>query len=79
LYKQGVPKWNYSTPATKRKDGKMGLHEIKKLLHNKKKIVSKLKRPPTKLEKNLRWLYIRQRTNNKDIQGAPKIKLPQNQ
>jgi hypothetical protein len=51
LYKQGVPKWNYSTPATKRKDGKMGLHEIKKLLHNKKKIVSKLKRPPTKLEK----------------------------
>jgi hypothetical protein len=29
----------------------MGLHEIKKLPHNKKKSVSKLKRPPTVWEK----------------------------
>jgi hypothetical protein len=34
-----------------RKDGQMGLHKIKKLLHNKKKMVSKLKRPPTEWEK----------------------------
>jgi predicted acetyltransferase len=32
----------------------MGLHEIKKLLHNNnKKMVSKLKRPPTEWEKIL--------------------------
>jgi hypothetical protein len=29
----------------------MGLHKIKNLLHNKKKMVSKLKRPPTEWEK----------------------------
>jgi hypothetical protein len=29
----------------------MGLHIINKLLHNKKKMVSKLKRPPTEWEK----------------------------
>jgi hypothetical protein len=29
----------------------MGLTEIKKLLHNNKKMVSKLKRPPTEWEK----------------------------
>jgi hypothetical protein len=29
----------------------MGLHEIKKLLHNNKKMISKLKRPPTEWEK----------------------------
>jgi hypothetical protein len=34
-----------------RKDGQMGLHKIKKLLHNNKKMVSKLKRPPTEWEK----------------------------
>jgi hypothetical protein len=39
------------TPATKRKDGQMELHEIKKLLHNKKKWSLKLKRPPTEWEK----------------------------
>jgi hypothetical protein len=36
-YKQGVPQHNSSSPATKRKDGQMGLHEVKKLQHNKKK------------------------------------------
>jgi hypothetical protein len=30
----------------------MGLHEIKKLLHNKRKGLSKLKRLPAKWEKN---------------------------
>jgi hypothetical protein len=34
----------------KRKDGQMGLKKVKKLLHNKK-MVSKLKRPPTEWEK----------------------------
>jgi hypothetical protein len=38
------------TPAAKRKDGQMGLHKIKKLLH-KKKMVSKLKRLSTEWEK----------------------------
>jgi hypothetical protein len=36
------------TPAAK--NGQMGLHKIKKLLHNKR-MVSKLKRPPTEWEK----------------------------
>jgi hypothetical protein len=35
-YRQGVHQQNSSSPATKRKDGQMGLHEIKKLLHNKR-------------------------------------------
>jgi hypothetical protein len=29
-------KWPSSSPATKRKDVQMGLHEIEKLLHNKR-------------------------------------------
>jgi hypothetical protein len=29
----------------------MGLHEIKKVLHDNKKMVSKLKRPPIECEK----------------------------
>jgi hypothetical protein len=37
-------------PATKRNNGQMELHKIKKLLQNKK-MVSKLKRPPTNWEK----------------------------
>jgi hypothetical protein len=48
-YRQGLPQYNSSSPATKRKDGQMGLPEIKRLLHNK--MVSKLKRPPTEWEK----------------------------
>jgi hypothetical protein len=28
--------WETKRPATKRKDGQMGLHKIKKLLHNKR-------------------------------------------
>jgi hypothetical protein len=35
-YSQGLPQQNSSTSATKRKDGQMELHEIKKLLHNKR-------------------------------------------
>jgi hypothetical protein len=39
-----------------------------------KDMVSKLKRPPTDWE-----LYIRQRTDNQNIQGIQKTKLSQNQ
>jgi hypothetical protein len=53
----------------------MGLHEIKKLLHNKE-MVSKLRRPPIEWGKIFAWLYIRQRTDNQNIQGAQKTKLP---
>jgi hypothetical protein len=35
-YMQGLPQQNSSSPATKRKDGQMGLHEIKMILHNKR-------------------------------------------
>jgi hypothetical protein len=52
----------------------MELHKIKKLLH-KKRMVSKLRRTSTEWEK----IYIRQRTDNQNIQGAQKTKLPQNQ
>jgi hypothetical protein len=44
-----------------------------------KEMVSKLKRPPPEWEKNLCQLYIRQGTENQNIQGAQKTKLPQNQ
>jgi hypothetical protein len=43
-----------------------------------KEMVSKLKRPPIELE-NICLLYIRQRTDNQNIQGAQKTKLPPNQ
>jgi hypothetical protein len=43
-----------------------------------KEMVSKLKRLPTEWEKNLCQLYIRQGTNNQNIQGAQKTKLPKN-
>jgi hypothetical protein len=52
----------------------MALHEIKKLLHNKE-MVSKLNR----VGENIRWLYIRQKTDNQNIQGTQKTKLSQNQ
>jgi hypothetical protein len=42
-------------------------------------MVCKLKRLPTKWEKNLCQLYIRRGTDNKDIQGAQKTKLLKNQ
>jgi hypothetical protein len=35
-YRQGFPQYNASSPAMKRKDGQMGLHKIKNLLHNKR-------------------------------------------
>jgi hypothetical protein len=41
---------NSSCSATKRKDGQMGLHEIKKLC-TPKEMVSKFKRSPTEWEK----------------------------
>jgi hypothetical protein len=34
-YRQGLPQQNSSSSATKRKDEQMGLHKIKKFLHNK--------------------------------------------
>jgi hypothetical protein len=47
---QGLPQKNSSSPATKRKHGHMGLHEIKRFC-TAKEMVSKLKRPPTEWEK----------------------------
>jgi hypothetical protein len=44
-----------------------------------KEIVSELKRPPTEWEKIFAKLYIRQGTYKQNIQGAQKLKLPQNQ
>jgi hypothetical protein len=35
-YRQGLPQYNPSSPATKKKDGQTELHKIKKLLHNKR-------------------------------------------
>jgi hypothetical protein len=35
-YRQGLPQLNPSSPATKRKNGQMGLHKIKKFLHKKR-------------------------------------------
>jgi hypothetical protein len=47
-----------------------------KSFYTTKEMVSKLKRPPTEWEKNLCQLHIRQRTDNQNIQGAQKTKLP---
>jgi hypothetical protein len=41
-----------------------------------KETVSKLKRP-SRVEENICWLYLTQRTDNQNIQGAQKTKLPQ--
>jgi hypothetical protein len=35
-YRQRLPQKNSSSPAAKRKDAQMELHEIKNLLHNKR-------------------------------------------
>jgi hypothetical protein len=35
-YRQGLPQWNPSSSATKRKDGQVVLHKTKNLLHNKR-------------------------------------------
>jgi hypothetical protein len=43
-----------------------------------KEMVSKLKRPPT-VGENICQLYIRQRTDNQNIQGAQRTKLSPNQ
>jgi hypothetical protein len=71
----------------------MGLHKIKRLLHNKE-MASKLKRPHTEWEKifasytsdkrlitreNICQLYIRKRAHNQNIQGTKQTKLSQNQ
>jgi hypothetical protein len=56
----------------------LGLHEIKNF-YTTEKMVYKLKRPPTQWEKNLYQLYIRQGTDNQNIQGVQETKLPKNQ
>jgi hypothetical protein len=35
-YRKRLPHQKHGSPATKRKNGQMGLHKIKKLLHNKR-------------------------------------------
>jgi hypothetical protein len=47
-----------------------------KIFSKTKEMVSKLKRPPTEWEKIFCWLLIRQRTDNQNMQGAQKPKLP---
>jgi hypothetical protein len=49
----------------------MGLHKIKNSCITKE-MVSKLKRPP-RVGENIFQLYIRQRTDNQNIQGAQKL------
>jgi hypothetical protein len=45
-----------------------------------KEMVSKLKRTPTEWKKIFAsYIYIRQKTDNQNIQGAQKTKLSQNQ
>jgi hypothetical protein len=56
-----------------RKYWQMGLHDNKKLLHGKGN--SKLKRQPTKWEKNLSQLCIWWGINNQNIQGVQKTNL----
>jgi hypothetical protein len=56
----------------------MGLHEIIKLLHGKRKGL-KTEETTHRVGENIHWLYIRQRTDNQNIKGAQKTKLPQNQ
>jgi hypothetical protein len=51
----------------------MGLHEIKKICTTRE-MVCKLKRPPTAWRK-----YIRQKTDNQNIQGAQKTNPLKNQ
>jgi hypothetical protein len=55
----------------------MGLHEIKKLLHNKRDDLY-TEDTTHRMEENIHWLYIRQRTDNENIEGAQKTKLPKN-
>jgi hypothetical protein len=50
-----------------------------KRFYASKEIVSKLKRLPTECKKILCQLYMRQGTDNEDIQGAEKTKLLKNQ
>jgi hypothetical protein len=56
----------------------MGLNKIKKLLHNKR---NGLKTVETthRMGENICQIYIRQRTDNQNIQGTSKTKLFQNQ
>jgi hypothetical protein len=44
-YRQGLPQYNPSSPATKRKDGQMGLHKLKSFCTTKE-MVSKLRDNP---------------------------------
>jgi hypothetical protein len=69
---------NSSSPATKTKDGQMGLHEVRKLLHNKRNGF-KIEDITHRVGENICWLYIRQKTDNQNIQGTQKTKLPTNQ
>jgi hypothetical protein len=56
----------------------MGLHEIKKLLHNQRNGFL-IEEANLRMGENLCQLYIRQGTQNQNIEGTQKTKLPQNQ
>jgi hypothetical protein len=54
----------------------MGIYEIKKLLHKKRNGLL-TEETTHRVGENIRRLYIRQRTDNRNIPGAQKTKLPQ--
>jgi hypothetical protein len=53
-------------------------HEIKKLLNSKRNSLE-TEETTHRVGENICQLYIRQRTDNQNIWGAQKTKLPQNQ
>jgi hypothetical protein len=56
----------------------MGLYEIKNLLHSKRNGLL-TEETTQRVGENIHWLYIRQRTDNQNMQGAQKTKFPPNQ
>jgi hypothetical protein len=57
----------------------MELHEVKKLLHNNKKKVSKLKRPPTEWEKTFTSYTLDKELITRIYRELKELNSPQNQ
>jgi hypothetical protein len=66
MYKIGLPQYNSIIPETRRNDGKMELHEIEKLLHNKRNGLL-TEETTHRVGENILCLYIRQRPDNQSI------------
>jgi mitochondrial fission protein ELM1 len=69
------------TPAAQELREKMNKWNFVKLTSfcTRKKMISKLKRPPTQWEKIFSGCIIRQRTDNQNVRRTQKTKLTQNQ